>query len=100
MHIALFIGMAGMLAMAPAGQPIIQSPPPAPPPSAGPGNVDWNNLTPRERAIVEAFQRERADEERDERTARERCIDEQVAHHGGSPSALDWEVIELHCSGN
>jgi hypothetical protein len=98
MHIALFIGIAGMLAMAPAGQPIIQSPPPAPPPSGGTGNVDWNNLTPRERAIIIEMDRQRRDEESDQKTPRERCIDDQVAHHGGSPSALDWEVIELNCS--
>jgi hypothetical protein len=59
------------------------------------GNVDWNTLTPAERAQIIDIDRRL----RDDRTPRERCIDEQVEHHGGSPSALDWEVIELACNG-
>lgn len=62
------------------------------------GQATLGDLTPQERADVAELDRRLREEEADLRTPRERCIDEQVAHHGGSPSDLDWQVIDLACS--
>lgn len=63
------------------------------------GQIQLQDLTPRERAEIAEIDRRLRNAEADLRTPRERCVDEQVAHHGGSPSTLDWEVIELACGG-
>ncbi len=63
------------------------------------GEIQLQDLTPLERAEIAEIDRRLRNSETDLRTPRERCIDEQVAHHGGSPSALDREVIDLTCSG-
>lgn len=36
--------------------------------------------------------------QQDKRSQRQRCIDEEVAHEGGSPSQLAMGAIDLKCS--
>lgn len=61
------------------------------------GHIQMGDLNAQDRADVLELDRRLRNGEADLRTAYERCVDSQVTHHGGSPSALDWEVIALAC---
>jgi opacity protein-like surface antigen len=90
--------------------------PPEAPATGGPGSFDaaraqrnyelllsgqktLEELSAQEFAEVQAFDaaaRARAD--RDKRTPRQKCLDQEIKSAGGSPSRLELRVIDLKCS--
>lgn len=57
---------------------------------------DLSDAERRELAVLDLLMRD--GDSADQRTPRQRCIDEEVAREGKSPSELAMRVIDLKCS--
>lgn len=62
------------------------------------GQKSIYQLTKQERVEVRALEQLEKDRLRDKRTPRQRCLDEETARAGGSPSELERGIIDLKCS--
>ncbi len=62
------------------------------------GKISLDELSPRQRAELAEIDRRIRNGEIFERSPRERCFEAETRRHGGTPSVLDREVIELTCS--
>ncbi len=61
------------------------------------GRLLIGDLNAEELQDVIDFDRRMRGDHLDNRSARERCIDDEVRREGGAPSRLAWEVIRLKC---
>lgn len=66
--------------------------------AAARGEISLDELSLRQRAELAEIDRRIRNGETFERSPRERCFEAETRRHGGTPSALDREVIELACS--
>jgi len=117
---AILIALA-MLAGAPAAAEIVRATsttevPPETPVPGGPGTFDaaraqrnyelllrgeksLEQLSPQEFAEVRALDNAaRARANRDKRSPRQKCLDDEIKRSGGTPTRLELRVIDLKCS--
>lgn len=61
------------------------------------GRISVSDLTPVELQDVVDFDRMLRGDSFDNRSPRQKCVDEEIRRAGGSPSQLAWNVIRLKC---
>ncbi len=62
------------------------------------GRIFTSDLSPQELQDVIDFDRMvRGAATTDNRSTRQRCVDEEVRRNGGNPTRLAWEVIRMKC---
>lgn len=61
------------------------------------GRISTADLSPLELQDVIDLDRIARGVRADDRTTRQKCVDEEVRRNGGNPSRLAWQVIRLKC---